>query len=106
MYMPKADGNHFFCDEHVPRGCTCNVENLKEFGEPDPDSKVIWWSKQDYEACIPDKMDELISFATMERQPDSFYYEVLDENGHRYPCCECDHDENGYDETEYNIDNE
>ena len=101
MYMPRADRNHFFCDEHVPRGCDCNVLNVEQFGDPDPDSKVIWWSKQDYESCFPDKMDELISFATMEHQPDSFYYEVLDDDGHRFPCCEYDHDPEGYNEDDY-----
>ena len=44
LYMPSSKGRVFFCDNCVPRGCSCNVDNIKEFGEP-TNQNVMWWSK-------------------------------------------------------------
>ena len=32
---------------------------------------------------------------------DTFYYEPVDEHHRRYPCCEYDYDEDGYEEEDF-----
>lgn len=32
IYMPK---NYFYCDNCVPRGCSCNLYTVKDDGKPD-----------------------------------------------------------------------
>ena len=61
LYMPEDGDNvdYFYCDDCVPRGCSCNSE-LKE---------GIEWDSE--EAKNPDN-----------------YYEPVDEKGRKYPCCE------------------
>ena len=34
LYLPSSSGINFFCDDCVPRGCTCNVMGL-DIEEPD-----------------------------------------------------------------------
>ena len=61
LYMPD-DGDkidYFFCDDCVPRGCSCQME-LKEGVNEESD-----------EACDPKN-----------------YYDLLDEKGRKLPCCE------------------
>ena len=100
--MPQSDGNRMYCNEHVPRGCTCNVRNIEEDGEPETEDNVIWWTKQDYECHMGKYGDgEFMNDATMERQPDSFYYEILDEDGKRSPCCEYCYDAEGFEKDDY-----
>lgn len=84
LYMPSSNGRHFFCDDCVPRGCTCNVDNISEFGEPSSKQKVIWWTKIGEEY-------------TFNRPKNAFYYEILDEKNRRFPCCEYEYDREGYD---------
>lgn len=86
-YLPSGE-NHLlhFCDDCVPRGCSCNVDNIDMDGEPMVGIKLMWW----------DKNDELFKDGTTERGVESFYYENLDDNGRRYPCCEYDYDDEGY----------
>lgn len=69
-----------YCDEHVPRGCSCNVDNLIEFGEPDRKDNLMWWTEEE--------MKNEPMKGTLERKEDSVYYEYLDEQGRRSPCCE------------------
>ena len=52
-------GKEDYCDEHVPRGCSCNAK-LKEGIDPDSE----------------------------EAKHRSSYTEKLDDKGRRYPCCE------------------
>lgn len=101
LYMPNGN---FYCAEHVPRGCTCNVCDIEFDGEPKSDSNLLWWSKNDYEENM--YQNNLDNFATKERQVDSFYYEYLDEKGRREPCCEFEYDEDGFEieETQYYLD--
>lgn len=98
FYIPSGNGRRFYCDEHVPRGCTCNVDNIQDFGEPTNDKNVIWWSKNSYENFLKQETDptKIEEYTTKTRQSDSFYYEQVDEKGRRLPCCEFDYDENGY----------
>ncbi len=77
----------FFCDNCVPRGCSCNVYSLEEFPlEKKKEKNYIFW-------------DEKIENYTTELSDKSHYYEVVDENNRRYPCCEYEYDENGFDHT-------
>ena len=55
-YMP---GSYNYCDNHVPRGCSCNLE-----------------------------LKEGIAFNSEEAKDTANYVEPLDEKGRRYPCCE------------------
>lgn len=75
-YMP---GGECYCDDCVPRGCSCNVDNVIEFGEPSPDRPVVWFTEDDLQMESPGRT---------ERTPDCIYYEYLDEQGRRSPCCE------------------
>ena len=102
LYMPSSHGMHFYCDDCVPRGCTCNVMDIN-MEEPDIklSDNTIWWSKKDYQECLIQKIDP-INYCTNERKPDSFYYEILDEQKRRSPCCEFDYSPDGY-EREYNV---
>lgn len=86
IYMPSGDGKRWYCDDCVPRGCSCNLRSLEYGGEPNGKSNVIWWSKKAYNKCTDDFL--LVKLATKERMPDSFYYEYVDEKGRRKPCCE------------------
>lgn len=101
LYLPSSHGINFFCDDCVPRGCTCNVMDL-DMEEPDKSlsERIIWWSKETYNKCLKDKTDTT-TCCTHERKNDSFHYEILDEQGRRNPCCEYDYCPNGY-EREYN----
>ena len=36
MYMPASDVDYNYCDKHVPRGCSCNID--EETNEEDLDS--------------------------------------------------------------------
>lgn len=65
---PKED---YFCDNCVPRGCSCNKE-LKE------------------------GIEELIDGNQIINPPEDFY-EPVDEQGRKYPCCEFMYSEQGYD---------
>lgn len=93
LHMPS---DRAYCDEHVPRGCTCNVQNLEEDGEPSYyKNNIIWWDKKTYDIYHQDNLDEN-KFTTRTRQNDSFYYEILDEKGRRNPCCEYEYSEKGF----------
>lgn len=89
IYMPSGDGKRWYCDDCVPRGCTCNLHDLNFNGNPNEKTKTIWWSKDAYDKqWKEDDTVSLESLATKERMPDSFYYEYVDEKGRRSPCCE------------------
>ena len=92
FYAPSSDDDPFYCDDCVPRGCSCNVYSLEEFPNDIPNKNVIFWDKD-------------IVNSTLQRTPDSVFYEIVDNNGRRYPCCEYWYDENGWD-FEDNTNNE
>lgn len=85
FYMPSSNGMVNFCDECVPRGCTCNVHNIEEFVNP-TESNIMWWNN-DANTYIN---------GSLLKTSKSFYFEQLDEKGRRFPCCEYDYDENGW----------
>lgn len=83
-YMPHTNGRRYYCDNHVPRGCSCNKYSIHEFGEPETSQKFYWCNKEET------------------------IYEYLDDNNLPYPCCEFDYEENGQEfiEPVYVIDKE
>jgi len=105
-YMPSGNGQRWYCDDCVNRGCTCNLRDLSFDGEPKTTNNLIWWSKEVYDkAWETDEDIKIEDLGTKERMPDSFYYERLDEKGRRSPCCEYWYDEEGddFEETQYYI---
>jgi hypothetical protein len=94
IYMPGwGDGSSpYICDDHVHRGCSCNVESIKEDypNSPEGIEGVDWeWIKKD---------DEKISFEISEEKT---YWRYIDEKGRPYPCCEYENSENGFYTKEY-----
>ncbi len=83
-YMPKTDRkeNHFYCDDCVHRGCSCNHYHvdvdayhppLDEPELPTDEDRPIKWIEEGKVWCH------------------------IDEQGREYPCCEYWYDENGWD---------
>ena len=71
VYMPGGDYNHHYCDNCVPRGCSCNVEYLSEEYPTDPPTPE------------PD--------GTWKWVEDGVCWEYIDDKGRSYPCCEYDY---------------
>ena len=90
LYMSgHNDGNDFFCDDCVPRGCSCNQYAVEEFGfNNKSNSNYIFWNKE-----LTKSTDTITS--------DTFYYEPVDERRRRYPCCEYDYEEDGFNEEDF-----
>ncbi len=86
-YMPGTDdGNNCFCDDCVPRGCTCNINRITDaerFGDDLSKNNCLFYDKN-----MENPFNNKLS--------DSVYYEILDVNGRRVPCCEYMYDENGF----------
>jgi hypothetical protein len=72
LYMP---GSAAACDDHVPRGCSCNSE-----------------------------LKEGISYESEEAKDSKNYEEKLDDKSRRWPCCEWTFDEKGFDTEEPPLD--
>lgn len=90
-YLPNCDVETlkgFYCDECVPRGCTCNILDFELFGEPDENKNVGFYDKDEK------NFDEKDMYK--ERKDSTFYYEYLDEKCRRFPCCEYDYSEDGF----------
>ena len=89
-YDSHKDDLEYFCDDCVPRGCIENVKNTDKDGEPMLGAKVMWWD------CDADESDFLHD-GDLEPNTQSFYYEVLDNNGRRKPShfAYC-YEENGF----------
>ena len=79
----------YYCDEHVPRNCINNVDNLEDFGEPKTTNKIMWWDKNS-------KSQDLMLNGSLERTENSFYYEILTEDGRRNPSDDFEFNENGF----------
>lgn len=78
----------FFCDDCVPRGCSCNGEytptseeaQLNGYGENPPSHKFWKWVRE------------------------GIYWEPTDDQGRSLPCVEFFYDEEGYDSNLEDID--
>ena len=79
----------YYCDECVPRGSICNVDNLEDMGEPFFTKNIMWWSKDT-------SSKDLLKVGSLERSDDSFYYEELDEQGRRNPSDDYLFDADGF----------
>lgn len=82
LYEPMGDRKNFFCDDCVPRGCTCNIDFL-EYGEPLDNKNLIYYTKEDLKDGYPDD-----NVGSKERKEDSIAYEELDDKGRKEPCQE------------------
>jgi len=86
LYMPASSEpmERFHCDEHVPRGCSCNNRRV---------------SRYDYGPTPLEKDDlpegeENIDWKWIEKD---VKWTHIDEQGREYPCCEYEYDEEGFD---------
>ena len=73
LYAPgknDPEGVDYYCDDCVPRGCSCNL-------------------------TLKDGVEEIM-IDLYEMNPDEDYYQPLDENGREYPCCEFLFSEKGW----------
>jgi hypothetical protein len=85
LYMPGGSrSNPFYCDDCVPRGCSCEWNHVEEFGPPPADSSKWKW------VIIPPGDER---YAEVE---EGEVWTHIDEKGREYPCCEYDYSEEGY----------
>ena len=82
IYMPGSDNREtpYYCDNCVPRGCSCDHHYLvEEYDDSPPNNNenVDWkWIEKDKIWCH------------------------IDEKGREFPCIEYDYDENGFEKDE------
>lgn len=96
MYAPGSSGRIFYCDDCVPRGCSCNVDCIdEEYHRGDlknnGDRKFLYWDK----GCGIDDLNEETAFTEYDKEK-VYYFEELDEKGRRAPCCEFWYDKDGF----------
>jgi len=81
LYMPSSTReDNFFCEECVPRGCSCGREylDMEDYDNTPPEDKTLWkWIEVDK------------------------IWAGVDEKGREWPCCEYSYDDNGFDEIGY-----
>lgn len=83
LYMPgfSSGDSPFFCDDCVPRGCSCNHHYVSvDAYIPPLDSPEL-----------PTEEDHPIKWI----EDDKVWCHV-DEQGREYPCCEYEYDEEGF----------
>lgn len=88
LYMPSSKSLPFYCEECVPRGCSCNDEYPEDYS-----SREEW---------LHEGLSNATKFMKGETEvsPDEAeYFRYVDENGRENPCCEFDYDPEGF-ETE------
>jgi len=84
-YLPSTDLklNPYYCDNCVPRGCSCEWNSIKDGFFPEGIENIDWkW--------LPARKAEGYEIEENE------CWVPLDEKQREYPCCEYDYDENGY----------
>lgn len=90
----------YYCDDCIKRGSISNVDNLEDFGEPNSSNNIMWWHKDSL-------AKDLLKDGTLERDENSFYYEVLDESNRRNPSSDFIFNKDGFsiseNEQEYYI---
>jgi hypothetical protein len=90
LYLPSSDiKNPFYCDDCVPRGCSCNEYSIVD--EDYHPSGGIEPSGEDGTEGVDWK------WVNQEKT----LWARIDEKGRRYPCVEFDYDEDGYDEDDW-----
>ena len=99
LYMPGNKGKIYFCDNCVPRGCSCNLLNLSEFPKSNNGiTSTMYWDDDAVNEYINNNItnSEFEKLGSLERKDNSTYYEILDDYGRREPCCEYDYSCNGF----------
>ena len=87
-YMPdyedKVEKENYYCEDHVPRGCSCNSRYTNsDIGDDDceiptdEDKPWKWKDEEKGEWCL------------------------IDEENREHPCCEYWYSESGFDNTIY-----
>lgn len=90
----NSSKTRYYCDKCVPRGSICNVDNLEDFGEPQYNGRqIMWWDKNSLSK-------DLLMKGSLKRNENSFYYEILDENGRRSPSDDFTFQDNGFSKLE------
>lgn len=60
-YAPSHDGDDYYCDKHVPRGCSCNIDPDTNIEDTDDQGRLLPCCEFDYEAngfeSLPDEFD-------------------------------------------------
>lgn len=77
-FMPSSSYkiSPYYCDDCVPRGCSCNNEYITEFLPSEKDGvENVNWKYLDKEKTI---------------------WTTMDEKGREFPCCEFDYDKEGF----------
>lgn len=91
--LAPKDGIFYFCDKCVPRNDISNVKNIDDFGEPDSNANVMWWSefslKKDFKKN-----------GTLTREKDSYYYEIIGEDFRRKPSSDFLYKKDGFNKKE------
>lgn len=92
-YVPGRSVGNFYCDDCVPRGCTCNIRNLKYESTCTWEgiNPIVYYSEKDL--CDGDGYPK---HCTLERKEDSVAFEILDDDGRRFPCVEYEFNGNGF----------
>jgi hypothetical protein len=80
-YMPAGDGDRYYCDDCVPRGCSCNRYYSADNLTPEKEEFVKYFDENEVETTKDSKWT---------------YFVTVDENGEQYPCCEYTWEENGF----------
>lgn len=92
VYMPSSDYYPYYCDECVPRGCTCNDEYAYEYEAENGEIKktaiedTIQWYEKNGMKWIWKEEGKCISH--------------VDDKGRLLPCCEYFYNENGWEAEE------
>jgi len=89
-YMPSSDNKNIqraFCEDCVPRGCTCNQNYARTGSYIDDHGDTI-----EYDGIFPDEDDIKHGIKWI----DEYTWCRVDEQGREYPCCEFMWDEEGF----------
>ena len=93
FYVPGRGVGNFYCDDCVPRGCTCHIRNLNYESTCvwEGINPIVYYSEND----LGDG-DSYPKHCSLERKEDSVAFEILDEDGRRFPCVEYDFNSDGF----------
>lgn len=81
FYMPAGDDDRYYCDDCVPRGCSCNRYYAADDLNPLSEETVKYFDENEVETT---------------KDAAWAYFVPVDENGEQFPCCEYTYEENGF----------
>ncbi len=91
LYTP-GEKFPFYCDDCVPRGCSCNWRNRQRDGLIEGELPQGFEGKNWKWVTIEEQKNHGVN-----NPEEKIFWVELDEDGKTYPCCEYDYDEKGYD---------